>query len=226
MILKFLFISVLASPFTVPFVNAFSVTKSSRVGVCSLFHPFRRPTFHHTNLALHLSSDKDDDIGDRGGALVTTPTPDQAVGMGARDWREIILFFTPLLNCFNLVLIIDVPFRLSLSYLAQQVRTGSWFETLSKGETVTRYILEGEGFVTVTAMAVDKKKKVGPGTLVEAKGPVELRWKVFDAGNDGGKGKGEMIVLTPGYEEGASLAIVAVAFVVLCAVLVSFGGGS
>jgi len=195
MILKFLFISVLASPFTVPFVNAFSVTKSSRVGVCSLFHPFRRPTFHHTNLALHLSSDKDDDIGDRGGALVTTPTPDQAVGMGARDWP-------------------------------QQVRTGSWFETLSKGETVTRYILEGEGFVTVTAMAVDKKKKVGPGTLVEAKGPVELRWKVFDAGNDGGKGKGEMIVLTPGYEEGASLAIVAVAFVVLCAVLVSFGGGS
>jgi len=195
MILKFLFISVLASPFTVPFVNAFSVTKSSRVGVCSLFHPFRRPTFHHTNLALHLSSDKDDDIGDRGGALVTTPTPDQAAGMGARDWP-------------------------------QQVRTGSWFETLSKGETVTRYILEGEGFVTVTAMAVDKKKKVGPGTLVEAKGPVELRWKVFDAGNDGGKGKGEMIVLTPGYEEGASLAIVAVAFVVLCAVLVSFGGGS
>jgi hypothetical protein len=56
---------------------------------------------------------------------------------------------------------------------------------------------------------------VGPGALLEVSGPASLVWEA----------KSEMIVLTPGFEEGGKLIGVALALVVMCGALVA-GVGS
>eukprot|EP00638_Chattonella_subsalsa_P008524 CAMPEP_0117756188 /NCGR_PEP_ID=MMETSP0947-20121206/13910_1 /TAXON_ID=44440 /ORGANISM="Chattonella subsalsa, Strain CCMP2191" /LENGTH=158 /DNA_ID=CAMNT_0005575689 /DNA_START=178 /DNA_END=655 /DNA_ORIENTATION=+ len=99
---------------------------------------------------------------------VTTPTPDEAAEMGAREWP-------------------------------QNVKQGEWKEQLEVGKI--RYILDGTGEVEVLGTEDDKiLYAVGPGTLVEVieEQGCELKWSV-----DGSK---EMVILTPGYEDGKALA--------------------
>lgn len=130
---------------------------------------------------------------------VTAPTPDEAAALGARDWP-------------------------------QQFKKAGWSEHISDEQVAIRYILSGTG--SVSASLLDKagrkttsttNKKIGPGTLIEITGPAQVDWTV-DSGGKGGE-EGEMIVLTPGYEETGLLLGVAAAFVVLCGVLVAGAGG-
>ena len=115
-----------------------------------------------------------------GGVVVSSPTPDEAADMGARDWP-------------------------------QQVRKApGWSESVAEDGAVTRYVLSGTGSVAVKGSS----QKIGPGSLVEVTGPAEVEWAVS------GGGDGEMIILTPGYEEAGLLVGVAAALVVLCAALV------
>jgi len=124
---------------------------------------------------------------------VKSPTADEAAQLGARDWP-------------------------------QQVKTGSWSERIDGGTVAVRYILSGTGSIAVTLYSDDdaatpKTKapsvhKVVPGLLVEAMGPATIDWEVDDTP------PGEMIVLTPGYEQGSLLAAVAALFVVLCGALI------
>ena len=123
---------------------------------------------------------------------VKSPTSDEAARLGARDWP-------------------------------QQVKTGSWSERIDGGTVAVRYILSGTGSIAVTLYSDDDAAtpkteapsvhKVVPGLLVEAMGPANIDWEVDDT-------PGEMIVLTPGYEQGSLLAAVAALFVVLCGALI------
>mmetsp|Transcript_19977 Transcript_19977/g.40478 ORF Transcript_19977/g.40478 Transcript_19977/m.40478 type:complete len:188 (-) Transcript_19977:111-674(-) len=107
----------------------------------------------------------------------------------------------------------------------QQVKSGSWTETFGPGQEATRYVLEGSGSLEVKTFddegsmesGVVSKSKVGPGTLVEVSGRADLVWQI--------DGQGEMIILTPGYEEGGLLLGVAAVLVVLCGALIA-GVGS
>jgi len=128
---------------------------------------------------------------------VTTPSSDEAVAMGARDWP-------------------------------QRTRTGTWSESFVTGQRATRYVLEGSGALVATtyddegekeamvmAEGSETRRRVGPGTLVEVTGRADLYWDVDK----------EMIVLTPGYEEGGLLLAVGALLVVLCGALIAGAGG-
>jgi hypothetical protein len=104
----------------------------------------------------------------------------------------------------------------------QQLKKGAWTEQVGGGQTVVRYVLDGTGIVETTTSdetGTDKKQRtsVGPGSLMEVAGEASLSWEASS---------GEMIILTPGYEEGGKLLGVAVAMVVLCGALVAGVGGS
>ena len=61
-------------------------------------------------------------------------------------------------------------------------------------------------------------QRVYPGTLIEVDGEAQLFWEVDDA-------KEGIIVLTPSYEEGGKLLLVAGAMVVFCAGLIAGSTG-
>lgn len=104
----------------------------------------------------------------------------------------------------------------------QQLKTGSWSERVDNNVLAARYILDGTGSIQVTLYdeagnmktARPSSHKLVPGSFVEAMGPATIDWTVDD----------QMIVLTPGYEQGSLFAAVAALFVVLCGVLISQGG--
>jgi quercetin dioxygenase-like cupin family protein len=75
-----------------------------------------------------------------------------------------------------------------------------------------RYVLDGKGTVTIDD---DQQQNVGPGSLVEVSGPAALVWETSS----------EMLVLTPGFEEGGKLIAVALVLVVLCGSLIAGVGG-
>ena len=64
-----------------------------------------------------------------------------------------------------------------------------------------------------------KNERVYPGTLIEVDGEANLFWEVDDNGKEG------IIVLTPSYEEGGKLLLVAGALVVFCAGLIAGSSG-
>lgn len=101
----------------------------------------------------------------------------------------------------------------------QQLKTGTWEEQAGDGQTIVRYVLDGKGVVEISTddQTGTKRTSVGPGSLVEVTGEASLSWKASS---------GEMIVLTPGFEEGGKLIGVAVAMIVLCGALVAGLGGS
>jgi hypothetical protein len=103
----------------------------------------------------------------------------------------------------------------------QQLKKGAWTEQVGGGQTVVRYVLDGSGTVETTTSdetGTDKKQRasVGPGSLMEVTGEASLSWEA----------SGEMIILTPGYEEGGKLLGVAVAMIVFCGALVAGVGGN
>lgn len=101
----------------------------------------------------------------------------------------------------------------------QQLKTGSWSERVDSGTLVTRYVLDGTGSLGVTLYTESGQSKneepdyhqLVKGSLVEAMGPATLEWQVDD----------QMLMLTPGYEQGNLFAAVAALFIVLCGVLIS-----
>jgi len=126
---------------------------------------------------------------------ITFPTPEEAASMGIRDWP-------------------------------QQFHDKSWDESIPEGQIATRYVLSGKGRVTIDYyenenMDVRKRKneRVYPGTLIEVDGEANLFWEVDDNGKEG------IIVLTPSYEEGGKLLLVAGALVVFCAGLIAGSSG-
>mmetsp|Transcript_23800 Transcript_23800/g.33282 ORF Transcript_23800/g.33282 Transcript_23800/m.33282 type:complete len:180 (+) Transcript_23800:129-668(+) len=103
----------------------------------------------------------------------------------------------------------------------QQLRQGEWEEKVESGTTLVRYVLDGKGVVETTTYddngSNSNRISVGPGSLVEVTGEAVMSWKAST---------GEMIILTPGFEEGGKLAGVALAMIVLCGALVAGIGSS
>ena len=104
----------------------------------------------------------------------------------------------------------------------QTYHKSSWDEVVSEGQIATRYVLDGKGRVDVNyydnnGREASRTDRIYPGTLVEVNGEARLSWTVD--GNDG------MIILTPGFEQGGKLALVAAFFVVFCAGLLAGSGG-
>ena len=98
----------------------------------------------------------------------------------------------------------------------QQLKSGDWTEEATEGSTLTRYILDGNGVVTISsAEGKSQQSIVKPGTLVEVTGKASLQWSTPE----------EIIVLTPGYEESGLLIAVALSLFVLTIGLIS-GVGS
>ncbi len=118
------------------------------------------------------------------------PTQEESVQLGIREWPQ------------------------------QTKSQPTWDEEAKVGETLTRYILQGSGDLTVTltdSSSSNNSKKFSAGLLVEVSGPATLNWV--------NKGSDDIIILTPGYEQGGLLAGVAFLFVVLCGSLIA-GVGS
>ena len=95
----------------------------------------------------------------------------------------------------------------------QQFKTENWSEFVAEDATLIRYILSGTGSVEITDedLAFTRSKEVGPGSLLQVTGPATLKWTVND----------ELIVLTPGFEQGGLLAGVAAAVIVLFGALIA-----
>jgi hypothetical protein len=99
----------------------------------------------------------------------------------------------------------------------QQLKSGDWTEEAKEGSTLTRYILDGTGSVSISsAEGRSQQSIVGPGTLVEVTGKASLQWSTPE----------EIIVLTPGYEEGGLLIAVALSLFILTISLISGVGGT
>mmetsp|Transcript_4753 Transcript_4753/g.12075 ORF Transcript_4753/g.12075 Transcript_4753/m.12075 type:complete len:281 (+) Transcript_4753:3-845(+) len=134
---------------------------------------------------------------------VQTPTQEEAESFGIREWSQ------------------------------QAWQQGTFIETAAASDattTTTRYVLEGEGQLTVVSSSAtttiaatnendnDNKKqvvKLRPGTLVEVTGGgggVQLDWDITSK---------EMILLTPGFEEIGLFVGVLVGFVGLVGALVT-----
>jgi hypothetical protein len=94
----------------------------------------------------------------------------------------------------------------------QQSKKGFWTETASEGQTLVRYVLDGTGYVKIDADETSKQTtQLAPGTLIEITGEATLSWNT----------PGEMIILTPGFEEGGKLLGVAAALIVVCGALIA-----
>mmetsp|Transcript_13825 Transcript_13825/g.28533 ORF Transcript_13825/g.28533 Transcript_13825/m.28533 type:complete len:196 (+) Transcript_13825:154-741(+) len=93
----------------------------------------------------------------------------------------------------------------------QQSKKGSWSENVPPENSLFRYVLEGSGSLEID----DQTLSVTPGTLVEIQeGSPELR---LDWTSD----TEEMILLTPGFEEGGVFLGVIAGILVLFGVLLS-----
>ncbi len=106
----------------------------------------------------------------------------------------------------------------------QKFYSSSWSESVPDGQIVTRYVLDGKGRVDIQYLdpysgdISNRKERVYPGTLVEVEGEATLVWNVDDE-------KVGMIVLTPDFQEGGKLILVAAFLVALIAGLVAGTGG-
>jgi hypothetical protein len=96
----------------------------------------------------------------------------------------------------------------------QVTKTGSWQEDSVEGKTLTRYILDGSGTLNIED-DTDKTRttQLKPGTLIEVEGTAVLSWKCTSS---------EMVMLTPGFEEGNVFIVFALVVVALFGSLLAF----
>ncbi|VEU33661.1 unnamed protein product [Pseudo-nitzschia multistriata] len=100
----------------------------------------------------------------------------------------------------------------------QQSKSGSWTEAVAPGNSLVRYVLEGSGSLEIVTDGETERQSVRPGTLVEIESSessgVQLEW-ACDASCP------EMVLLTPGFEEGGVFLGVLAGILVLFGVLLS-----
>jgi hypothetical protein len=95
-------------------------------------------------------------------------------------------------------------------------KQGEWTEFVAADTTVVRYILDGTGSLKSTDEdgANTQTTPLAPGTLVEVTGSASLQFSAVE----------DMLVLTPGFEEGGLLLGVAALVIVLFGGLLVTGG--
>jgi len=113
---------------------------------------------------------------------LSTPSQSDAETMGIREWPQ------------------------------QAKSQGNFVESCKNGQTLVRYVLEGQGNVQVTSTQSSDKYAVKPGSLLQVEGEATLSWDITSK---------EMIILTPGFEQVGLFAGVAVGLVVLVGALIA-----
>lgn len=112
--------------------------------------------------------------------------------------------------------------RIGVREWPKQTKMGTWEEKFDAGQVAARYILEGAGMVLVTLyendgftpkVTIPEEYRVVPGNLVEVMGPCKLEWQTDE--------DAEIVILSPGYEQGSLFAAVGALFVVLCGALIA-----
>lgn len=93
----------------------------------------------------------------------------------------------------------------------QQAKSKGAFQEVCQ-DTLVRYVLDGQGSVQVTDGEESKQVAMAPGSLLEVSGEATLDWVVASD---------EMIILTPGFEQGGLFAGVTLAVVVLLGALIA-----
>jgi hypothetical protein len=97
----------------------------------------------------------------------------------------------------------------------QQLKKGSWEEKSNEGQTLVRYVLDGTGVLEIETDDLPKTtNKLSSGTLVEISGESSLSWRA----------DGEMIILTPGFEEGGKFIGVILVMLLTFGALLAGGG--
>lgn len=91
----------------------------------------------------------------------------------------------------------------------QQTKSKPWTETASEGQVLQRYILQGKGSLVVDGL---QSTPFGVGSLVDVTGPASLEWN-----SEGGD---DVILLTPGFEQGGAFLGVVAAMIALTGALV------
>jgi hypothetical protein len=112
----------------------------------------------------------------------------------------------------------DAAAEMGIRDWPQQLKKGSWTDASGPGQTLVRYVLDGTGTVEIVTNndSITKSSTIGPGTLIEVTGEAKLSWESSSS---------EMILLTPGFEEGGKLLGVAALMVIVCGALIA-GVGS
>jgi hypothetical protein len=115
---------------------------------------------------------------------VTTPSQAQAEEMGLREWPQ------------------------------QAKSKGTWEESVKEGQTVVRYVLDGQASVKVNCGTEESTEQVTmkAGSLLEVTGQATLLWQVVSD---------EIILLTPNFEQVGVFAGVVAAMVVLLGALIA-----
>ncbi|GAX26567.1 hypothetical protein FisN_21Lu075 [Fistulifera solaris] len=114
----------------------------------------------------------------------TTPCQSEAESLGIREWP-------------------------------QQARSKGSFEEVSReGQTLVRYVLDGEAKVTVVKQNIPQKETfiMRPGSLLEVRGEAKLTWQVESE---------EMILLTPSFEQLGLFTGVILGFVMVMGALIA-----
>ena len=115
----------------------------------------------------------------------TTPSPSEAESLGIREWP-------------------------------QQARSkGSFEEGVQEGQTLVRYVLDGEANVIVVKTKntpKEERSSMRPGSLLEVRGEAKLRWQVESE---------EVILLTPGFEQIGLFAGVVIGLVMVMGALIA-----
>ena len=113
---------------------------------------------------------------------VTKPSQEEAETMGIREWTQ------------------------------QAKSKGSFVEACQEGQTLVRYVLDGQGSVQISSSQQDQTISMTPGSLLEVTGEATLSWDVTSK---------EMIILTPNFEQVGIFAGVALGLVVLLGALIA-----
>lgn len=99
----------------------------------------------------------------------------------------------------------------------QTQRNGAWQEQVTDGQTLVRYVLDGQGKLTITdnsSSSSSTTQAVGPGTLIEVTDDATLDWS------------GDLLLLTPGYEQGGLFLGVLATLLVVSVAAVTMAGGN
>ena len=113
---------------------------------------------------------------------VRTPSQEEAEGLGIREWPQ------------------------------QAKPRGSFQESCQEGQSLVRYVLDGQAKVQVSDAEESKEVSMPPGSLLEVTGEATLSWDVTSP---------EVIILTPGFEQVGLFAGVAVTMVVVLGALIA-----
>lgn len=132
-----------------------------------------------------------------------------------RDASSVILYYSTKISNPSQ----DESEILGIREWPQQSKTKDWSEKATDNQPLIRYILKGSGSLIIVdddedSDTIVKKTKFSTGNLIEVDGPCSLKWTIDDDCDN-------IILLTPGFEQGKLFLGAIVAMMVMFGALIS-----